>query len=192
MLRRPPRATRTTTLFPDTTLFRSRMQRQHAVTVVRVERAVGAALREVHCCVLLPRLALAPDIFETGSAEILQDLAEGHARPDRVQLRRIADEHDFGAGLENPCEQLLHLPRVEETGLVAGTAVTIGQWVPALGPGTLPGCERAAGYPEGTAELFGLLAVSRSAADRISGSLPDGGGSSRHHALARAGEPSQR
>src|SRR3546814_4254167 len=69
-----------------------RMPMQHAVTVVRVERAVGAALREVHCCVLLPRLALAPDIFETGSAEILQDLADGHARPDRVQLRRIRSE----------------------------------------------------------------------------------------------------
>src|SRR3546814_4468948 len=29
MMRRPPRATRTDTLFPDTTLFRSERQRQH-------------------------------------------------------------------------------------------------------------------------------------------------------------------
>src|SRR3546814_7543375 len=31
MIRRPPRSTRTYTLFPDTTLFRSRVQRQLAV-----------------------------------------------------------------------------------------------------------------------------------------------------------------
>src|SRR3546814_2249921 len=39
MIRRPPRSTRTDTLFPDTTLFRSRSERVHAD---RQRRRVGA------------------------------------------------------------------------------------------------------------------------------------------------------
>src|SRR3546814_4392425 len=40
MLRRPPRSTRTDTLFPSTTLFRSK-RRLHARTGARRDRAVG-------------------------------------------------------------------------------------------------------------------------------------------------------
>src|SRR3546814_3473060 len=41
MIRRPPRSTRTDTLFPYTTLFRSRRDVRHRLPVERAERAAG-------------------------------------------------------------------------------------------------------------------------------------------------------
>src|SRR3546814_3678244 len=42
MIRRPPRSTRTDTLFPYTTLFRSQALRRHAFTLLRLWHAVFA------------------------------------------------------------------------------------------------------------------------------------------------------
>src|SRR3546814_15273933 len=41
MIRRPPRSTRTATLFPDATLFRSRPDRARAAEGARAQRAAG-------------------------------------------------------------------------------------------------------------------------------------------------------
>src|SRR3546814_18931660 len=58
MIRRPPRSTRTDTLFPDTTLFRSSRGTARADSVPPVRRAAGAA--EGRCfCALRQRLGAA-------------------------------------------------------------------------------------------------------------------------------------
>src|SRR3546814_12277628 len=53
MIRRPPRSTRTDTLFPYTTLFRSAFGFQFAVGIIFVERgAIGVAERDRDALVL--------------------------------------------------------------------------------------------------------------------------------------------
>src|SRR3546814_14973585 len=44
MIRRPPRSTRTDTLFPYTTLFRSRAEREEALSLARIELENLAAM----------------------------------------------------------------------------------------------------------------------------------------------------
>src|SRR3546814_3717393 len=82
MLRRPPRPTRTDTLFPDTTLFRSVLDRQHA----QVDVAVAG-----HRPVDAPAHAQA----QQGAADRRQDrdparFAGGVARVDQGQLALFA------------------------------------------------------------------------------------------------------
>src|SRR3546814_1549207 len=48
MIRRPPRSTRTGTLFPYTTLFRSRPRRHAEVAGLRVDRVQPAVLARAH------------------------------------------------------------------------------------------------------------------------------------------------
>src|SRR3546814_16298960 len=45
MIRRPPRSTRTDTLFPDTTLFRSKADRPHVYCVYRLSPVAGGCHR---------------------------------------------------------------------------------------------------------------------------------------------------
>src|SRR3546814_6921367 len=55
MLRRPPRATRTDTLFPYTTLFRSDTARDRAKPVNHIEQAVVGILRRTARCANVDR-----------------------------------------------------------------------------------------------------------------------------------------
>src|SRR3546814_5272541 len=87
MIRRPPRSTRTDTLFPYTTLFRSRID---AHTIDRAERhAVLDEQRDL----LLP---IRGDGDRNGHAielEVAQILLAGHDRNGRQHLGARSEEH---------------------------------------------------------------------------------------------------
>src|SRR3546814_16187664 len=78
MIRRPPRSTRTDTLFPYTTLFRSRLVegRPPAIGPRRAERG-----RRQH-----------PERARDRPCPVRQDVAEGVLGDDHVELFRIANQ----------------------------------------------------------------------------------------------------
>src|SRR3546814_16784214 len=82
MIRRPPRSTRTDTLFPYTTLFRSRLLAREGATVVAAARRVGAlsALsdeigREGGTCIPVAMDVTDPDAVAAAFRQIESDLA---------------------------------------------------------------------------------------------------------------------
>src|SRR3546814_12195802 len=77
MIRRPPRSTRTDTLFPYTTLFRSLVQRLHR----RLGRKVTQKAEDDLRCDAEFALAVAQGLFDA-----LEDGREGYAAPG-VSLR---------------------------------------------------------------------------------------------------------
>src|SRR3546814_15141711 len=115
MIRRPPRSTRTDTLFPYTTLFRSRLEaRQEAADVL---------------------LAVEPRLEQAAAriTEILDELvAKRHPRPiDQIGVRHreprtaivLGVEHQFGnAVADRGADVLVLAPR----GLIADVEVQLG------------------------------------------------------------------
>src|SRR3546814_16484750 len=94
MLRRPPRSTRTDTLFPYTTLFRA-----HGFIAVKAH-GEGSKLREEigHRQVTLPRV-----IVETAHATTRRKLGELLIDRGERRARRDADQHAFvGRGAKCP------------------------------------------------------------------------------------------
>src|SRR3546814_13456583 len=108
MIRRPPRSTRTDTLFPYTTLFRSRhiwrleMDFRHAAVIAGDEAVED--LREPH-----PR----PPVDPAHDAEIdRDDVAIGG--DEQIALMHVGMEEAFGErlaqeGVDQPCRALLHI-----------------------------------------------------------------------------------
>src|SRR3546814_13654019 len=83
MIRRPPRSTRTDTLFPTTTLFRS----DPGELIVTIENAAELQLQQPH----VVRLETRPPNLE-GSGEItMRDLVKNalRMRPDRIILGEV-------------------------------------------------------------------------------------------------------
>src|SRR3546814_7370199 len=89
MIRRPPRSTRTDTLFPYTTLFRS---------ILRRYRAVGLQLHR--------QLVVVGDLADAGVLHLVGDLA--HRREDRID-RHQADRRVLRTALGRR-----HVARSEE------------------------------------------------------------------------------
>src|SRR3546814_2575601 len=85
MIRRPPRSTRTDTLFPYTTLFRSHRQHRRARRIALVED-----------------VDLRPGI----AAELQRDQAQQHrlARAGRADHHHVADIADMGRSEEHTSE----------------------------------------------------------------------------------------
>src|SRR3546814_15520952 len=83
MIRRPPRSTRTDTLFPYTTLFRSDIGRAAVDRLVQAARACPFAER---------RRGQHPDRADAHAREIGQDVAEHIARHHHAELAVMAPE----------------------------------------------------------------------------------------------------
>src|SRR3546814_7731989 len=105
MLRRPPRSTRTDTLFPYTTLFRSRRVGEHASRLLeggggderlRLQARLGYALQDR---LSLGRLqvfggGLVVDLVEFLAVDLLAGQQDGLARIDDLHLlQHLADDH---------------------------------------------------------------------------------------------------
>src|SRR3546814_2402327 len=97
MIRRPPRSTRTDTLFPYTTLFRSLLELHQRVG--EIIEAVGRALAVGHLLVIIvesDRGEAGLAFVEIGAAEqVLREAGAAMLRiflDDRLQLRR-SEEH---------------------------------------------------------------------------------------------------
>src|SRR3546814_13105032 len=66
MIRRPPRSTRTDTLFPYTTLFRSPFLEQRLLEMkIQSHQLVGILILEIHCFILVDRLV--QKLLESGT-----------------------------------------------------------------------------------------------------------------------------
>src|SRR3546814_6543501 len=101
MIRRPPRSTRSDTLFPYTTLFRSTAQHLDALYVEEGGRARTAAPdrdfvhRDRHRAFGCGRVRLRSDAADIGLG--LADIIFGHrhARGDRSDIKNIGDTEFF-------------------------------------------------------------------------------------------------
>src|SRR3546814_14289470 len=89
MIRRPPRATRTDTLFPYTTLFRSRVAATQIVDVQRhlgvVDEALEELAEQIDVELADPRTRKIDEILEVGAAGQIDDDAR-----ERLVERHIA------------------------------------------------------------------------------------------------------
>ena len=74
--------------------------------------------RQITGGVALPVLARAANLVDFDAAMTVMDRAEGRARLDGLQLLRIADQHDFRAGLGGMGQYPLQLPRADHARLV--------------------------------------------------------------------------
>src|SRR3546814_4599017 len=81
MIRRPPRSTRTDTLFPYTTLFRSRAGRE--VDVVDVLGARGVGLRATE----------AAEVLHLVAALVAEQVLDGVEHRARMRLHGRSEEH---------------------------------------------------------------------------------------------------
>src|SRR3546814_9753055 len=93
MIRRPPRSTRTDTLFPYTTLFRS----QHSVDVVLAERPGGQGTAHLQVAKLLSypvRIFASPALEEKYKTNFPQSLHHApFLMPSRNNVLRLKLEH---------------------------------------------------------------------------------------------------
>src|SRR3546814_2819250 len=96
MIRRPPRSTRTDTLFPYTTLFRSARRHQRARPLRRLVRLSDGR----HAA--MAAMGLGPGRGVQGHA---------HGRPPR-QLRHLARQHGAAARSEEHTSELQSLMRI--------------------------------------------------------------------------------
>src|SRR3546814_10875740 len=89
MIRRPPRSTRTDTLFPYTTLFRSlvRGDAGEALVMAQIEVGLRPVVGDVDLAVLIGRHRARIDV------EIRIELANPHAITGCLQQRRKARRH---------------------------------------------------------------------------------------------------
>src|SRR3546814_4726707 len=86
MIRRPPRSTRTDTLFPYTTLFRSSCPRNSR------ERAFGAALSHAGPVFLHPRSHGAIGKLAAPGAHIVLEVRDSMRSRDRAGHRRVRND----------------------------------------------------------------------------------------------------
>ena len=90
----------------------------HAMGAIGFQRIAGPASREIARGVALPVLPLAAHLADFRAAMTLMDRAEGRAGFDGLQLLRIADQHDLGAGLGSMGQHALQLARADHARLV--------------------------------------------------------------------------
>src|SRR3546814_19786112 len=102
MIRRPPRSTRTDTLFPYTTLFRSELFVGH-LKPVGMPRLHISVLEFQEACLEFPLVAW-PDIYEFGR----QPLCQLSQKFDVVAVRRVESEDEQDAIIE-PLARLLQV-----------------------------------------------------------------------------------
>src|SRR3546814_16407686 len=96
MIRRPPRSTRTDTLFPYTTLFRSRVASRQSLFQLRGQPTrqvtVGRGLRHVHLdftkLLVIRRQDVATDVLELEENRERQDAPQDPFRPEAGSLDR--------------------------------------------------------------------------------------------------------
>src|SRR3546814_3934045 len=86
MIRRPPRSTRTDTLFPYTTLFRSGVERAADDVVANARQVLHATAAEHHHRVLLEVVPLARNV--AGDLEAIGQTHARHLTKGRVRLLR--------------------------------------------------------------------------------------------------------
>src|SRR3546814_10001818 len=100
MIRRPPRSTRTDTLFPYTTLFRSRLKicRKYISVATSIHLTAASVVRSIPCSAQAsPRLGLFLNLNQARRRCVSEDFRSiNHGHEWRPRRRRAddGDEHD--------------------------------------------------------------------------------------------------
>src|SRR3546814_5478368 len=123
MIRRPPRSTRTETLFPYTTLFRAHQKEGHHQRCAQAEPAPGRADRQrhirqpVHTLEEIIRMARpAPESVAADFAVIRRVVAERLHLPVGEAFTRDGDQPDCECRSEEHTSELQSLMRISYAG----------------------------------------------------------------------------
>ena len=159
----------------------------HAVGAIGFQRIAGSAIGEITRGVPLPVLPLAAHLADFRAAVTLMDRAEGRARFDGLQLLRIADQHDLGAGLGSMGQHALQLARADHARLVDHQHIAGREQVAALSPAMLHAGDGARRNARSAFEVFRRDAGQRHAPDLIARRFPGLPRHAQHRALSRSG-----
>src|SRR3546814_2524197 len=121
MIRRPPESTRTDTLFPYTTLFRSGLRRQRLALLQRRGEKVGEPVGEVDVVLLRRLVALFQKALVAGPADLDAAVEIGlgarHAvEAGRVEPRLLAEDRRIGMERGGGAAPVLHRRSIAELG----------------------------------------------------------------------------
>jgi hypothetical protein len=114
----------------------------------RLARSAG---REFTRCIALPVLLLAPNIHDFDGAMPLGRGAERRTCLNRLELLRIADQHDLGTVPLGFGHHALKLTRANHARLVDDEDMFVSQHLPAIRPLMLKAHKRALGEAAGGA-----------------------------------------
>src|SRR3546814_1259187 len=101
MTRRPPRSTRTDTLFPYTTLFRSHAQADEERRAPRVLALVTGVAAGFADLALVFDADIRREVGYEFVAQAQSCLEGGQARPDAELRHVLGGQFDFGTGLQD-------------------------------------------------------------------------------------------
>ena len=159
----------------------------HAVGAIGFQRIAGFAIGEIARGVALPVLPLAAHLADFRAAVALMDRAERRARFDGLQLLRIADQHDLGAGLGSMGQHALQLARADHARLVDHQHIAGREQVAALFPAMLHAGDGARRDARSAFEVFRRNAGQRHAPDLVARRFPGLPRHAQHRALSRSG-----
>src|SRR3546814_11628232 len=114
MIRRPPESTRTDTLFPYTTLFRSGLRRQRLALLQRRGEKVGEPVGEVDVVLLRRMVALFQKALVAGPADLDAAVEIGLGARHAVEVGRVEPRllaEDLRIGMERDGGAAPVLPR---------------------------------------------------------------------------------
>ena len=159
----------------------------HAAGAVGFQRSVGFAIGKIARCVALPVLPLATHLADFRPAVALMDRAERRAGFDGLQLLRIADQHDLGAGLSGMGQHAFQLARADHARLVDHQHIARREQVATLSPAMLQAGDGARRNARSAFEIFRRDAGQRHAPDLVAGRFPGLPRHAQHRALSRSG-----
>eukprot|EP01136_Pigoraptor_vietnamica_P029168 Opistho-1_new@87150 len=144
----------------------------HTVIGVGVDRLAGSAGRKMPGSVLLPALMLAANLRNLDAAMPFVDRPERRTRLDGLQLLRVADQHDLGAGVGGMGQYALHLAGADHASLVDHQHIARREHVAPLRPTMFHAGDGARGDARAILKPFGCDARQRDAAHIEPGLFP--------------------
>tara|TARA_R110002049_G_scaffold45650_1_gene133056 strand:- start:18 stop:368 length:351 start_codon:yes stop_codon:yes gene_type:complete len=92
--------------------FHLQLRTDHpSICPIGIDRPADMATRQIKRGITHPLLALTIDGFKFGIANAIGNRPEGGTGFDRLQLFRIANQDEFGAGFGDGLNDQCHLPR---------------------------------------------------------------------------------
>ncbi len=168
-------------------LFPCRGSMDHAMRVIGMDRIDSSAGRQIARRVALPSLPLAAHLADLRAAVAFVNGAERRARLDGLQLLRIADQHDLGAGLGGTGQHALQLARADHACLVDHQHIAGSEHVSALSPAVFHAGDGARRDARSAFEILGGDAGQRHTPDLVTRRFPGFARHTQHRALSCPG-----
>ena len=135
----------------------------------------------------MPAFILTPHVADFGAAVSLVERTERRAHLDRLQLLRIADEHDLGACIGGVAQHPFHLPRADHARFVDHEHIARGEHVASPRPAIFETGNGARGDAQSMLQPFGGDPRQGGTADIKASAFPGFARDAEHRALARSG-----